>query len=1061
MKIKRLQIHGFGKMKDQDIQFSSPVTVLAGPNEAGKSTVLQFVRSMLYGIPSRAYPAERYEPPGGGRHGGVLTAESDDGSIWTVSRHASADQRAASGRAEQLSIVKTTPQGAAIPMTQSDLERELLGGMSRDMFKQLFAVTLTELQEIRTLQSEEMNSYLFHAGFGGGGEIMRAERKLIQGMEKLYKPRGRVQESAKVLQAIEQLQREIAESRSYLGKYMEAEERLLEADRNLKESDNLREAASGQLAILRKALEIRPQWLAWKEAAMERDALPEPAPFPEEGIQRWQRLQEDQTRVELRLQELEHSSEECVQQLNLLPLDERLIGQGPLIDKLASRREYVEMRLKEQQELSGEASALTDQLQRLLRQIHAGWETAELREFSGSVSEREAVRRYAAGFAGYDRRMEVLAQEREQKTRQLESAELERTQSEAAYKAVEEAGRERFRMFIPQTRSELMSAWTELQLESDNWRETRLSSRTWHDREEREALVRQGMKALYGKLLWGSAAFTLILPAVLWLLHSVWGAAAAFLLLIVADIMLWRGSRASTDSRRVRRRREPSWDETNTAEERISKRMAALVNHPLAAAASEAGEQGRGSSQAAEIMESSLRELRKLVDARLSWQDELDRTRIVAESTAQRSDAMRYEVSALAGKMDEEQRFFTDLDAKWRRWLTERKLPESCSPETVMDMFVFAEQGMELVRRLDMLERKQEALTQEIVSFEKECRQIAEDQEVYETGELLRLLELRKTDWERQQHLLRQKEAIRSKLEPMQAEIFRLNEEKGRLERAALTLLEEARALDGESFLRAGAAVERGKELDRIIRQLEISMFSGWSGDRLQALRDTLEQMDAAALEEAFRQASESLEQADQRWNGLQQQRGRLLQERDQLVKLCAHDTALQQLEEQRSLLKEITAEYAVLSLCAELIASTRSVYERDKQPEVLKLASAYFQELTRGSYSRIVMKIGEKKLLAEHRDSGLIDSSILSRGTAEQLYLAMRFAFASSMKDKALVPLLLDDLFVNFDEDRMCAALDLTMSMSRDRQIIMLTCHRYVAEQAMHRIPGAEVIRI
>ncbi|MED5019651.1 AAA family ATPase, partial [Paenibacillus chibensis] len=91
MKIKRLQIHGFGKMKDQDIRFSSPVTVLAGPNEAGKSTVLQFVRSMLYGIPSRAYPAERYEPPGGGRHGGVLTAESDDGSIWTISRHASAD----------------------------------------------------------------------------------------------------------------------------------------------------------------------------------------------------------------------------------------------------------------------------------------------------------------------------------------------------------------------------------------------------------------------------------------------------------------------------------------------------------------------------------------------------------------------------------------------------------------------------------------------------------------------------------------------------------------------------------------------------------------------------------------------------------------------------------------------------------------------------------------------------------------------------------------------------------------------------------------------------------
>ncbi|KHF37423.1 hypothetical protein CM49_00442 [Paenibacillus sp. P1XP2] len=168
MHIERLQIQGFGRIRDRDIRLSAPITVLAGPNEAGKSTILHFVRAMLYGIPSRSYPGERFEPPGGGAHGGVLTARAEDGSAWTVSRFASREGGSASGRGERLSIVKTTAQGTAVHMTQDDLEKGLLGGLSRDMFKQLFAVTLTELQEIRTLQSEEMGSYLFHAGFGGG-----------------------------------------------------------------------------------------------------------------------------------------------------------------------------------------------------------------------------------------------------------------------------------------------------------------------------------------------------------------------------------------------------------------------------------------------------------------------------------------------------------------------------------------------------------------------------------------------------------------------------------------------------------------------------------------------------------------------------------------------------------------------------------------------------------------------------------------------------------------------------------------------------------------------------
>ncbi|MDT2240554.1 hypothetical protein P7H22_09765 [Paenibacillus larvae] len=60
------------------------------------------------------------------------------------------------------------------------------------MFRSLFAFGLGELQELRTLQSEELSGYLYSAGLGlSGSAIIAAGRKLNQDMDQLYKPRGK------------------------------------------------------------------------------------------------------------------------------------------------------------------------------------------------------------------------------------------------------------------------------------------------------------------------------------------------------------------------------------------------------------------------------------------------------------------------------------------------------------------------------------------------------------------------------------------------------------------------------------------------------------------------------------------------------------------------------------------------------------------------------------------------------------------------------------------------------------------------------------------------------
>src|SRR3972149_9235022 len=87
MKITALRIDGFGVWRDLALRGLSPeLTVFYGPNEAGKSTVMNFLRSVLYGVTPRR--RKRYLPPvTGGRPGGGLKGVTDDGPL-TIARYA-------------------------------------------------------------------------------------------------------------------------------------------------------------------------------------------------------------------------------------------------------------------------------------------------------------------------------------------------------------------------------------------------------------------------------------------------------------------------------------------------------------------------------------------------------------------------------------------------------------------------------------------------------------------------------------------------------------------------------------------------------------------------------------------------------------------------------------------------------------------------------------------------------------------------------------------------------------------------------------------------------------
>ena len=91
MIIKRIYINGFGRLKDLSLELSDGINIITGPNEAGKSTIHLFIRSMLYGAGTRRRGKERpvwerMRPwHGGEKYGGSIDIEKD-GKIWRIER---------------------------------------------------------------------------------------------------------------------------------------------------------------------------------------------------------------------------------------------------------------------------------------------------------------------------------------------------------------------------------------------------------------------------------------------------------------------------------------------------------------------------------------------------------------------------------------------------------------------------------------------------------------------------------------------------------------------------------------------------------------------------------------------------------------------------------------------------------------------------------------------------------------------------------------------------------------------------------------------------------------
>ncbi len=255
MRIDRLSVERFGHFERLDLDLGPGLTLLHGPNEAGKSTLLAALRSLFYGIDERTPLAFRFDYRAISLRA-VLRDSS--GQLLEIERR--------KRRKRSLTGTLTSQAGAV----EVDDERfaAYFTGVSEELYAALFGFDLADLQRgAEVLEVAGLGEILGGSALGGSGDAIRRVLAELQAeREDLFKFRGKNPTINRLLDQLRDARAALRDATLQQASYQELEERLARTRGDL-------EATEQSLVALRQRLARVQRLVAAAEDFRERRAI--------------------------------------------------------------------------------------------------------------------------------------------------------------------------------------------------------------------------------------------------------------------------------------------------------------------------------------------------------------------------------------------------------------------------------------------------------------------------------------------------------------------------------------------------------------------------------------------------------------------------------------------------------------------------------------------------------------------------------------------------------------------------------------------------------------------
>ena len=272
---------------------------------------------------------------------------------------------------------------------------------------------------------------------------------------------------------------------------------------------------------------------------------------------------------------------------------------------------------------------------------------------------------------------------------------------------------------------------------------------------------------------------------------------------------------------------------------------------------------------------------------------------------------------------------------------------------------------------------------------------------------------------------------------------------------ALLQPLRVAAGIDDMALL--GPAITRSEERRQIeheIQRIETALREAGDGHSIESLRTEAASIEPDQLQVELNRLGTEAGQIVEDISRLGARHGQLKAAFDALNGSDAAARAAARQQEAAAGMAEAAERYLRLKTAARLLQWSMERFRQTRQGPMLARASEIFQALTLGSFSRLLVDADSHdspRLMSIRTDGNKpVEVPGLSEGTRDQLYLALRLAALDQQASQgSRMPLIADDLFINFDDRRTAAGLQVLGDVSRRMQVILLTHHDHLVPLA------------
>lgn len=390
MHFTRLAVKNFGLFGHRDFSIRPHgLTLVYGENETGKSTLLAFVRSMMF-EPAKKDVAP-YLPEHSSEFGGTVNLVDAQGKPLTITR------RFGGKGAKKTDIFY---DGRSVDAARLEA---LFGGASKELFRNVYAFSLSELTQLDSLQSDDVTTVLYGASIGAGiAGLVRASAQLEKWKKDIFLPTGTNPRLNQKLKELPNIKDKIKQAQNSVAHYERLNTEIQELEVEVARLNEQLEHECEGCQNLETRIKYFPDWQRLWDLRQKLSNSGLPSDFDPKEVDKCRELTG-------RIAEIERRQRELVQELQEYELAQSNLDRQPALLQHADRiriltRESGEAKKfsAERQRLESTIAVLAAKLASSIELLGSGWDISRAKRVLESSPDTQTIMDYERRSATLD-----------------------------------------------------------------------------------------------------------------------------------------------------------------------------------------------------------------------------------------------------------------------------------------------------------------------------------------------------------------------------------------------------------------------------------------------------------------------------------------------------------------------------------------------------------------------------------------------------------------------------------------------------------------------------------